>query len=255
MNLFDKPISIGKIGGIEASHLCHRMATGQSALVRGSSLAINAGIECRDTRSLDLYLSFLLDSIKNLDYCLEWCPEQGDKAILDACFTGMRLYQFSDLEPFWGDVGWHQQLVGKRVLVVSPLADTIEAQVLNYEKLWGATIDVQVIRSAYPSGLTGEAPVDWETKYIDLCLLIDECYFDLAIIGCGGLSLLIADYIKLMHKKTAIHLGGAVQLLFGIRGKRWDHLRESWYGTDHWIRPLPHEVPKFSERVEGGCYW
>jgi hypothetical protein len=82
--------------------------------------------------------------------------------------------------------------------------------------------------------------------------------FDFAIIGCGGYSLLILDYIKQL-KIPCIHLGGSTQLIFGIRGKRWDldenFSKSNWYGTDNWTRPLEHEIPKLSNLVENGCYW
>ena len=57
--------------------------------------------------------------------------------------------------------------------------------------------------------------------------------------------------------KSCIHIGGGTQLLFGIRGKRWDRIfhDKDWYGTQAWVRPMYHEIPKKQELVEGGCYW
>ena len=47
------------------------------------------------------------------------------------------------------------------------------------------------------------------------------------------------------------------QLLFGIKGKRWDgsFANYDWYGTKDWVRPIPEEVPQYNSLVEGGCYW
>ena len=53
-------------------------------------------------------------------------------------------------------------------------------------------------------------------------------------------------------------MGGATQILFGIRGRRW----EVEY-TDtivplfnpYWVRPLPEETPEKAASVESGCYW
>ena len=57
--------------------------------------------------------------------------------------------------------------------------------------------------------------------------------------------------------KPSIHLGGGNQLLFGIRGKRWDtsFAKYDWYGTKDWVRPIPEEIPQYNNLVEGGCYW
>ncbi len=79
--------------------------------------------------------------------------------------------------------------------------------------------------------------------------------FDIAIIGAGAYGLPLASFIKNMGKK-AIHLGGATQLLFGIKGKRWDNLpyfRKLY--NENWVRPLPDEIPDNFQAVESGCYW
>ena len=85
---------------------------------------------------------------------------------------------------------------------------------------------------------------------------IDDLDFDFATVGCGGFSLMVCDHIKKMGK-PCVHLGGGNQILYGIRGKRWDSgfKEHEWYGTEHWIRPLGHETPAGQHMVEGGCYW
>ena len=56
--------------------------------------------------------------------------------------------------------------------------------------------------------------------------------------------------------KLAIHMGGATQILFGIKGRRWDdHDVISRLYNDSWVRPQPREVPARAMTVEGGCYW
>ena len=59
--------------------------------------------------------------------------------------------------------------------------------------------------------------------------------------------------------KQAIHMGGVTQILFGIKGKRWE--KEKSYGyikalmNDNWIYPEENERPKSSNKIEGNCYW
>lgn len=79
--------------------------------------------------------------------------------------------------------------------------------------------------------------------------------FDIAIIGCGAYGLPLAVRIKHMGRK-AVHMGGAHQLLFGIRGARWDNneFLKPFY-NEYWTRPSQSERPKNAERVEGACYW
>ena len=78
--------------------------------------------------------------------------------------------------------------------------------------------------------------------------------FDVAIIGCGAYGMPLAAKIK-NGGKIAIHLGGATQLLFGIKGARWDHHPLSRMYNEHWTRPAEEETPKASQLIEGACYW
>ena len=252
------PTSIGKLGGIEASHIYQYLTKGP-ALVRGYSLYVNAGIYCPDEQSLIEWCNSYIAAIKDLDYVLRWCPEQGDEFVINSVGSGQILTDFNQLEPFTHrEAGWHYDLADKKVLVVSPLADTITQQATKYGDIWpGASVgEVVTVRSTYSEALTGFQPVDWRIKMDTLKDDISEADFDFAVVGCGGYSLEICQFIKAMGK-SVVHLGGATQILFGIRGKRWDgcFAAEGWYGTQAWVRPLPHEVPVKCDLVENGCYW
>jgi hypothetical protein len=55
---------------------------------------------------------------------------------------------------------------------------------------------------------------------------------------------------------VAIVLGGAIQVLFGIKGRRWKtHEVISKFWNDDWIYPKPEETPQGARDIEGGCYW
>jgi hypothetical protein len=84
---------------------------------------------------------------------------------------------------------------------------------------------------------------------------INALEFDVAILGCGAYGFPLAAHIKRLGKK-AVHLGGATQVLFGIRGRRWDnHERIAAMYNNHWVRPLASETPARHRNVEDGCYW
>ena len=87
----------------------------------------------------------------------------------------------------------------------------------------------------------------------------------MALIGCGAYGFHLAAHVKRRGKK-AVHLGGALQLLFGIKGKRWE---DALYGAvtlgekgrypalfnEYWVYPDEHYKPANANQVEGGCYW
>lgn len=95
---------------------------------------------------------------------------------------------------------------------------------------------------------------------------IDKRDYDVCLIGCGAYGLPLAAHVK-RRGKQAIHLGGALQLLFGIKGKRWEdpmygvkewRIPQGSYSSlinEYWVRPDSTDTPKSSIAVEGGCYW
>ena len=260
----NQPVIYGKIGGLEASHIYHYLSVGRAELVRGNDLFISAGIYAQHNPPKDLidWCELYMEAIKNTDYILQWCPSQGDEYVIKAIWDGKEIFKdFVGLEPFsLAKEGWHHSLANKTVLMICPFKDTVLHQVEKYPLLWdGAEIkEVKIVQCSYPEALTGETPSVWTHKLDKICRDIDAVGdFDIAIVGCGGFSLLACDYIKRLSKPS-LHLGGGLQLLFGILGARWDNspmAQEDWYGTKHWIRPLPQEVPKYKELLEGGCYW
>ena len=80
---------------------------------------------------------------------------------------------------------------------------------------------------------------------------IDKKDFDIALIACGAYGLPLAAYVKSIGKQ-ALHIGGGLQLLFGIRGKRWDDKMEY---NKYWVSPMEDDCLKDCKKFEGGCYW
>ena len=84
---------------------------------------------------------------------------------------------------------------------------------------------------------------------------IDQDDYDVCLIGCGAYGFPLAAHVKRMGKQ-AIHLGGALQLLFGIRGNRWDNMDDyKSLVNQYWTRPKGVEIPQAKDKVENGCYW
>ena len=77
----------------------------------------------------------------------------------------------------------------------------------------------------------------------------------IALIGCGCYDIPLSTYIKGLGKQSII-IGGGLQILFGIKGSRWDrHNIISKLYNDNWIRPSESEKPNNFKSIEGGCYW
>jgi hypothetical protein len=85
---------------------------------------------------------------------------------------------------------------------------------------------------------------------------ISDIDFDIALLGCGGYGMPLASFIKNELNKPSIYIGGGLQILFGIKGDRWDnHEDVGKFYNSYWSRPLQTERPDAANSVEGGCYW
>ena len=88
-----------------------------------------------------------------------------------------------------------------------------------------------------------------------MCKDISKIDFDVALLGCGSYGLPLANYIKNLGK-SAVYIGGGLQLYFGIKGKRWENSQDiTKFYNDYWTRANTNETPNTSNMVEGGCYW
>lgn len=177
------------------------------------------------------------------------------------------------LYPFFVEKPWTRALKGKKVLVIHPFEETIQAQYKIRDKLFAHSdvlpefelITLKAIQSAADIKVPYK---DWfeALKYMED--QIDAIDFDICILGCGAYGLPLAAHIKRLGKKS-FHIGGGLQLLFGIKGKRWD---DSNYGkqynnndlfakpycnlyNDNWSKPFVLDTPKEANKVDGACYW
>ncbi|MDA8961355.1 hypothetical protein N9F65_00105 [bacterium] len=156
---------------------------------------------------------------------------------------------------------------GKRVLLISPIAELL-AQRSNQETFEGVWSKInkpwffpsKVIPVEIPFAMS-RATRDTYPTVLDLCHTIMESVekesFDVALIGASGLGIPLAARIKRLGK-IAVSIGSDLQILFGVRGKRWRE-RVSWqrrYFNDYWTDvPAKYFFPEKDEMVEGGAYW
>ena len=160
---------------------------------------------------------------------------------------------------------WTKALKGKRVLVIYPFAELIAQQYSQKRDLLfpGTEILPEFELKVLPAVQTiaGERDERFADWFEALQWMHDEALridFDVAIVGCGAYGLPLAAMLK-ESGKQAIHLGGAVQIIFGIKGKRWEeeeifqYVRD-WF-NDAWVNPSEKDTPRRAKEVEGGLYW
>lgn len=159
---------------------------------------------------------------------------------------------------------WSAALKGKKVLVIHPFTETIRSQYQKREKIFPGTdvlpeFELKTLKAVQT--LAGNKDDRFSNWFEALEWMYQEAMkidFDVAIIGCGAYGMPLAAKIKKAGKQ-AIHLAGATQLLFGIKGKRWEENNAFAYVqrffNDAWVYPSDADKPKQAQRVENGCYW
>jgi hypothetical protein len=148
--------------------------------------------------------------------------------------------------------------------VVHPFASTIEKQYLKRDLIFKDNLlpafELQTIQAVQSIAGNPTQFRDWFAALDFMKIEIDKHDYDICLIGCGAYGFHLAAHIKRQGKK-AVHLGGSLQLLFGIRGKRWE---DSSYNpnynftalmNEHWVKPGKEEKPEGASNVEGACYW
>jgi hypothetical protein len=221
------------------------------------SMRVNAGFFPTSADHLAAFAELMLADLPMIDILGSWLP--GEALVADRLALAVKV-KLSDLEPYYHEAPWTEALAGRRVLVIHPFAASIRAQ---YEKRHLLFADPRmlprfdlIVQQAVQS-IGGEATGygSWFEALDTMKQRIGETAFDVALIGCGAYGLPLAAHVKLLGKK-AIHLGGALQVIFGIRGQRWEaHPFIQTLMNDHWIRPTLDERPAQFARVEDGCYW
>lgn len=155
---------------------------------------------------------------------------------------------------------WIYGIEGKKVLVVSPFVEYMEQQYKKRELLWqGIRIpefELHTVKAVF--WYDGYKDPRFKNWFEALDYLYTESMkqdFDIALLGCSTFSTPLALMFKKMGKQ-AVHVGGPLQLMFGIKGKRWDAYFTDTY-NEHWI-DLPDETKVGnvdSLDMEGGSYW
>ncbi len=207
---------------------------------------------------VERFCEMMIGDLSNVDILGSWLKEE---AFFSAELTRAKKVLLEDLEPFFTQRPWTQALEGKRVLVVHPFADTIASQYQKREKLFDngllPAFELDVVPAVQSIAGQKTSFEDWFQALDSMKEAISAKNYDVCILGCGAYGFPLASFVKKSGKK-AVHLGGVTQLLFGIKGARWEEYVVYPYANlfnEYWVRPGDSEKPVNSNSVEGGCYW
>ena len=273
----NKPFIIPRIAGIEnrfAVNMYNKSKSkyrvyNQSTL---SKMKKNAGINITNENDAVQYASMYLKAFENCEIYGGWNRMghvyQQSQDIVEEWFLSSKMFcsfSFDIFHYIYSSTCWTKALRGKRLLIISPFEESICTQLEKRGKIYdGVDLFPEctfiTIRSTQTQGdEKSESFVKEIAKFFKRVDAVAGTY-DIALVSCGGYGNMVCNYIYEQHQKSAIYVGGVLQMYFGILGERWirerpDIIKLFVDGNDAWTRPTESEKPKDFINVEGACYW
>lgn len=270
----DKPFLIGRNGTIELDVVSRYFFKEHIPDEQKKKLELHAGVFPQN--HVDDYCFEYLRSLMNADVMAEgwYAPlKMIEQDILDRINKKRTKILLRNLEPYYvkPELRWTQYLRGRRVAIINSFAKICEEQTYMPKAIWGEQSESLLAKTTQwipiqtyysPALANGKATTEWPAPISSWKEAVDDVVnrvlteaVDVAIIGCGGMGMIIGSRLK-DHGIQCIVMGGSTQLLFGIRGKRWEnHDVISKFFNDAWVTPSDWYRPANYKTIEGGCYW
>jgi hypothetical protein len=220
-----------------------------------------AGFFPINTLLIEKYCKLVFSDTPEVNMLGTW--RDDDRLCEDELRNALKV-DFEYLEPFFSNNPWTKALEGKKVLVIHPFQNSIESQYKKRELLFKNNLlpkfELKTIKAIQTVANEKSEFKNWFEALDYMKNQMNEIDYDIALIGCGAYGFNLAAHAKRMGKKS-FHLGGVLQMLFGIIGKRWENpnLFNGFYlklFNEHWVRPLNEERPKQAHLIENNTsYW
>lgn len=264
-----EPAAIGKIGSSECWTLAWHLRlkrfykyTWTSPSFGELDLAEQSGVFPNSEEMFRQFSEAYLKKLPLLDLCAVWY-NPGESQVLSRLCPRAKRIEIKALDPFFFSPPWTATLAGKKVVVVHPFEESIRQQYARRREVWrdfpGVLPEFELRTIRAPYGFSMNDFSNWLAMLRWLEVELERCRdtegFDVALIGCGAAGIPLAAHAKELGG-IGIHLGGSLQLLFGIRGKRWDVRPEyQRFFNESWSRASSTETPREAVKVDQGGYW
>lgn len=221
-----------------------------------NDMDVNSGFFPSTEANLERFCEEMLDDMEKIDVLGSWLSTEKD--VEEHLPSAIQYVGLRDLEPYYHTQPWSRAFEGKKILVIHPFENTIKLQFANKDMLFEnehvlPDFELKTIKSVQTMSHNSSHFASWFEANDYMRAQIKNIDFDIAIIGCGAYGLSLAAFVKSIGKK-AVHMGGATQLLFGIKGGRWDKwpFYQDLY-NEHWVRVNPSDFPE-KDGGEMYCY-
>ena len=230
----------------------------------------NAGFFPPTENNLSKFSRMMLEDVNEVDILGSWLADEDEIMKHNDHFRKISLLA---LEPYWAKEPWSRVLEGKRIVVVHPFKDDIIHQYRKREKLFKDKrvlpqfASLRVVKAVQSKGGNNDHGfISWFEALEWMKREMDTEPYDIALIGCGAYGFPLAAHAKRTGHKS-VHLGGALQLMFGIKGRRWEIPLYGYdftgrlnsykdFFNDDWIYPNQDTIPlDVVLEEDNGSYW
>lgn len=261
------PFFVGRLGSVELETLTHYLYFLDRRSKKSSKkeypanvramMNINAGFFPSEDNLLDKFSKLYINNMNEIDLIWSmWLSEFEDMIYHDFYKDKLVTAYDESYLPIDFSFPWTKAIEGKKVLVIHPFDQSINENYKIKEKLFSNKEflpDFELITFKAIQSIAGTYVnfKDWfhALEYMENC--IEKINFEIAFVGAGAYGFPLSAFIKKIGKK-AIHMGGALQLYFGIKGKAWNKLG---IYNEFWTSPKEAEKPERFKWVENGRYW
>lgn len=214
------------------------------------NIMYNAGVFPNDKETIDEFCKIYTGALKDADGVFSWGCKGECSLIKKYASPNVALLNNAVNNILFYDDVWTTALEGKKVLVIHPFVDTIKKQYEKRDKLFEnsklPTFESLECVRAIQSNAGENETIEFSSYFDALESMKAEILkkdFQVALIAAGAYGLPLAAYIKGLGKQ-AIHMASNMQILFGIRGKRWDNW-PAWaaHFNEYWVYPSENETP------------
>ena len=221
----------------------------------------NAGFFPINDGLVEKYSKLMINDLKYIDLIGVWSNKER---FYSNFITHATQVNVEYLDPFFASIPWTKILKNKNVLVIHPFEKTILKQYKIKSKIFKnkeilPKFNIKTIKAPLLEEVENSKFKNWFDCLNDMKFKMDNLKYDIVLIGCGAYGFNLAAHAK-RRGKIAIHLGGSLQILFGIKGKRYENPNQLGgryikLFNKHWTRPSKNERPKKSNRIENNAYW
>jgi len=272
-----KPFFIGRNGSTELEILNYYYKTKNKNIPQQlcNRIELYSGIFPATPESVYKWIEIYFESLYSVDAIAEGWYEplkEFENKFLDKIISQRESLFLRNLEPYYfpKELRWTKYLKGKRVGIINPFSELCETQTYMAKAIWGEyncefllplSTSWIPIRTYFPPSIAGKnlemawKCKDWEEAVESLVQKAVSEQIEVALIGCGAIGMIVGARLKALGISVIV-MGGALQILFGVRGKRWEnHSVISKFFNDAWINVSDDLKPTGAYKIENACYW